>query len=248
MDSLIRTRNILSKTGLSRAGRSRIGLSLAVLLGIGTAASLLAPHAKADTWDKMTLLTFSEPVQVMNTYLEPGTYMFRILDTDRHIIAITNKDRSKPYGIVFAVAAYRVFPADKAQVTFWETPPGTVKAVRYWWYPGDTNGQEFTYPTNLREVAAVTPPPPPAPAPAPQVAEAGPPQPVAPPAPQVQQPQPEPQPPVEIAQNNPPPAPAQPEQPPQQELPKTASPYPMIGLVGLLSLGSYLSLRLKSSR
>ena len=63
-------------------------------------------------------------------------------------------------------------------------------------------------------------------------------------------PPPEEQPAV-IAQNSPPPAPeAQPapepkEEPIPQQLPKTASPYPLIGLGGLFSLGLYGLLRLK---
>lgn len=248
MDSQIRTRNL----------RSKVGLSLAVLLGVGATTSLLTTHAKADTWDKMTKVTFSEPVQVMNTYLPAGTYMFRLLDWQRHIIAVTNGDRSKPYAIILAIPAHRTFPTEKAEFTFWETPPGSVKAVRYWWYPGDEDGQEFTYPGNLRQVAAVTSSPAPQ-QPATQAEAAPAPQPVnpepapAPPAVAQNNEETAPQPPVEIAQNQPPaPAPAPQAEPQsnqqQQQLPKTASPYPMIGLAGLLSLGSYLGLRFKLSR
>lgn len=243
----------------------KAGVLLAAVVGVGVTACVLAPRAKADTYDKMTMLTFNEPVQVMNTVLQPGTYMFRLLDWNRHIIVITNQNRSHPYGIILATPAYRVFPTEKAMVTFWETPPGSVKAVRYWWYPGDYYGWEFQYPTQLKTVSAVSQtsaPQPAAPAPAPQAEAAPAPEPVTAPEPapappqtaQNEQPQPEAQPPVEIAQNNPPPAPsatpetpAQPEQQPQQ-LPQTASPYPLIGLAGLFSMASYFGLRARVNR
>jgi len=240
--------------------RNRIGISIATVAGVALLTCFNAPRAQADSYDKMTRLTFSEPTQVMNTYLEPGTYMFRLANADRHIVQIFNSDRSHLINTIFAIPAYHVFPADATVVTFWETPPGTAKAVRQWFYPGDYYGQEFTYPTQLRQVAAVTQAaaftPPPAPP-----AVTAPPEPVAPPPapePQAEQPAPapEPQQQVEIAQNNPPPAPPpaaqeptqQPAQEQPQSLPKTASPYPLIGFSGLLSLGMYLGLRMKQAR
>jgi hypothetical protein len=233
------------------------GFSGAVLM-----ACLLAPRAQADSWDKMTRLTFGEPTQVMNTYLEPGTYMFKLANSDRHIVQIFTADRSHLINTIFAIPDYRVNQTDKTQITYWETPPGTAKAVREWFYPGDQFGQEFTYPTELRQIALVTTPVLPAPAPPPPPeppVQVAPPAPVAPPEPQAElqpAPAPEPQEPVEIAQNAPPPAPPAPIPAPQaapqpdqsQELPKTASPYPMIGLGGLLSVGLYLGLRIKQFR
>jgi hypothetical protein len=237
--------------------RNRLGISIATFAGLALLACFLAPRAHADSYDKMTRLTFSEPTQVMNTYLEPGTYMFKLANSDRHIVQIFNSDRSHLINTIFAIPAYQLFPADSTVITYWETPPGMAKAVRKWFYPGDDYGQEFTYPAELRQIALVTPAAVFAPPPAPPAVTA-PPEPEAAPAPEPQAeqpaPAPEPQQEVEIAQNNPPPAPPAPEaqqptpQPAQeqpQSLPKTASPYPLIGFSGLLSLGLYLGLRMK---
>jgi hypothetical protein len=244
----------------------RIGVSVVALTGIGIAASFITSRAQADQWDKMTLLTVDQPVQVSNTYLEPGTYMFKLANSDRHIVQIFTKDRSHLINTIFAIPSYRLELTDGSQFTFWETPPGTAKAVRTWYYPGDHFGQEFVYPTNLRQVAMVTTAPaPPAPEPAPQALEQAPPaeQPqaeIAQTAPVETAPEVEPEPqaeqaPVEIAQNtaSAPPAPppldqsanTQPDQP-QQALPQTASPYPLFGLGGLLALGLYVALRIKA--
>lgn len=238
--------------------RVKSGVLMAAFSGLAL-TTFLTYRAQADSWDKMTLLTISEPTQVMNTYLEPGTYMFRLANSDRHIVQIFNSDRSHLINTVLAIPNYRFNATDRTQFTFWETPPGTAKAVRAWFYPGDHYGQEFTYPTDLRQIAALTPPslPAPAPPPVPEAALAPPPEPA--PAPEPPQaavePAPQEQPPVEIAQNSPPPAPEPAAQQPVQtaapepeSLPKTASPYPAIGLGGLLSLGLYFGLRAKQFR
>lgn len=253
--------NFRSKASVTGAFRTKLGVSVAALAGIAATALLVVPRAHADSWDKMTRLTFTEPTQVQNTYLEPGTYMFKLADGDRHIVQIFNSDRSHLINTIIAIPAYHTNRVGRTVVTFWETPPGMAKAMRDWYWPGDYDGQEFRYPTNLRQVAAVTqtsfatpaPAPPPAftePAPAPPAAE--------PEAQEVAPPQ-EQQAPVEIAQNEVPPPPPAPEPAPQaaaadnqsqsssqsESLPHTATYYPLAGLGGALCLALYLGLRVK---
>jgi len=239
----------------------KIGVSAAALTGIAVAVGIVPFRAQGDQWDKMTLLTVDQPTQVSNTYLEPGTYMLKLADSqsDRHIVQIFTQDRKRLINTVIAIPSYRLELTDSSQFTFWETPPGAAKAVRMWYYPGDHDGQEFRYPTQLRQIAAVVTTSAPAP-PAPQALEQTPPeeqppveiaQNTPPPAitPQETAPQAEPAP-VEIAQNTPPQdnnvAPQPPSQPDNsQALPQTASPYPLFGLGGLFALGLYTVLRLR---
>jgi hypothetical protein len=231
------------------------GMRVAAVCGIVVAAGLLTFRAQADEWDKKTILTIDQPIQVTNTYLEPGTYVFKLANSssDRHIVQIFTGDQKHIIDTIMAIPNYRLQPTGSSRFAFWETPPGSARALRAWFYPGDNFGQEFRYPKHLRELAVVTPPPAPvpvAPAPEPQVAPAPEPQ----PAPQAFNEEPrQAEPPAEIAQNNAPapPPPAQ-EAPPAptpaaepQVLPKTASPYPMIGLGGLLALGLSTLLRIK---
>ena len=223
------------------------GLAL-VLGGIGF-------RARADEWNKKTVLTVDQPVQVTDALLEPGTYVLKLLDSpsDRHIVQIFNADQSHIIDTVLAIPNYRLRPTGKSQFMFWETPPGTAQALRAWFYPGDNFGQEFRYPQHLTELVARAEPAP-APAPPPAVAEEAPaPETPAPaPAPETEAVEPEQQPPAETpapapeVQTAPAPesAPA-PEQPaPAHELPKTASPYPLIALAGLVSLGLFGFVRL----
>ncbi|MBV8846998.1 MAG: hypothetical protein JO307_29675 [Bryobacterales bacterium] len=241
----------------------------AVLCGVAMAAGFFAFRANADEWDKKTILTVNQPIQISDTYLDPGTYVLKLdrSPSDRHIVRIYNERENHLYNTVLAYPNYRIRPTGSSQFTFYETPAGTARAMRAWFYPGDNFGQEFPYPKSLRQVAVATIAPAPAapPAPAPQVVE----QEAAPapaPAPAVAETQRQEETQVEIAQNNspaPPPAapvetaPAQPETQPQvntqpqtantqpQELPRTASVFPLIGLAGLISFGLYGLLRAK---
>ena len=224
-----------------------------VLCATAIAGGLVAYRAQADEWNKKTIITIDQPVQVTDTLLQPGTYVLRLLDSnsDRHIVQIFNGDQTQVINTVLAIPNYRLQPTGKSQFLFWETPPGSAKALRAWFYPGDNFGQEFRYPKQLAMLEPVASAAVPAPAPAvtPEPTPVQPETPAPPPAPtpapsqtMTQQPAP-----VETAQNAPPPPPEPPAAPPAQPetLPRTASLYPMIGLGGLLSLGVYCLLRLR---
>jgi LPXTG-motif cell wall-anchored protein len=203
----------------------------------------MAVSAQADQWDKRTVLTINEPMQIRETLLQPGQYVLKLVDSssDRHIVQIFNANQTHLINTVMAIPDYRVQATGGSRFVMWETPAGSAKALKSWFYPGDNFGQEFPYPKNLTVIAqnstSTYVPPPAAPAP---------PEPTAQPQASVQEP-PSEQPQVEIAQNSPPPPPTPSvatEPPPQSpvtstpaELPKTASPYPMFGFTGLLLLG-----------
>jgi len=213
------------------------------MASVGLLGIALSPSARADEWNKKTVMTVSEPIQVPNQVLPAGTYVIKLLDSqsDRHIVQIFNKDENHLFTTILAIPNYRIQPTGKTVFTFWETPPGQPKALRAWFYPGDNFGQEFAYPKSAAvQIAAVAHQPVP-------TTEAT--QPAELPKAEVTQTQPEPQ--LE-AQNTPPPPPQEaapaPEpaptpEPAPQELPKTASPYPLIGLAGLLSLGLFAFVR-----
>jgi hypothetical protein len=234
----------------------------AVLCGVALAAGIFAFRAQADDWDKKTILTVNQPIQITDTYLDPGTYVLKLdrSPSDRHIVRIYNAQENHLYNTVLAIPNYRLRPTSNSQFTFWETPAGSPRALRAWFWPGDNFGQEFPYPKHLRQLAVAVPaqappaPPPPAPpAPAPEVkVEPAPQEPVAETQPQQEQP-------VEVAQNTPPPAPPAPpaetapatpsndqlNTAPPSELPKTASPYPLAGLAGFFTLALYGLLRVR---
>jgi hypothetical protein len=129
---------------------------------IGAAFS---PSAKADDWNRKTVVTFGAPVETPGVHtlgwavLPAGTYVFKILDSksDRHIVQIFNKDETVIYATVLAIPNYRLKATDKTVMTFRETPPGQPDVLRAWFYPGHNFGEEFVYPkAKALELAKVT--------------------------------------------------------------------------------------------
>jgi hypothetical protein len=121
-----------------------IALCLAVLCAI------VVPTAKADDWNRKTVITFSGPVEVPGVgqhTLPAGTYVFKILDSqsDRHIVQIFNQDETKVLTTVLAIPNYRLKTTDKTTITFRERPTGQPEALRAWFYPGRAWGEEFVY-------------------------------------------------------------------------------------------------------
>src|ERR1700681_3611060 len=113
-------------------------------------ALAIAPAAKADNFDKKTILTFSEPFEVPGVdaqILPAGTYVFKILDSwsDRNIVQIFSADETHVYTTILAIANYRLKATDKTVLTFKERGAGQPEAIKAWFYPGQTWGQEFVY-------------------------------------------------------------------------------------------------------
>ncbi len=119
-------------------------------------AAWFAPVAQADDWDKQTVLTFNEPVEVPGKVLPAGTYVFRLADSqsDRNVVRVFTEDQKQLLATIMAIPAYRIEPTDKTIVAFDERPPGSPEALHKWFYPGDTYGLEFVYPTSETQLAA----------------------------------------------------------------------------------------------
>jgi hypothetical protein len=118
----------------------------------------LVPSAKADQWNKRTIITVGEPIQVPGKVLQPGKYVMKLMDSpaNRHIVQIFNEREDELQTTVLAIPNYRLQPTGETQLGFWETPAGQPKALRAWFYPGDNFGQEFAYPKNEAVTIAST--------------------------------------------------------------------------------------------
>src|SRR5271163_669354 len=66
------------------------------VLALTLLGATLATGARADEWNKRTVLTFSQPVEIPGQILPAGTYAFVLLDSpaDRHIVQIFSADGS----------------------------------------------------------------------------------------------------------------------------------------------------------
>jgi len=240
---------------------NRLNLVAAVsCLGI---ASLCVTPAVADTWNKKTIITIGEAVQVPGAILQPGKYVMKLLESqsNRHIVQIFNETEDKLQTTILAIPNYRLQPTGDTAFQWWETPAGQPKALRAWFYPGDNFGQEFAYPkSTAMQIAKSTSQNVPTvsgedlssatvssvdksgtetaikeePAPArTEIAQAAPP---AEPAPQAITPEPTPAPaPVAAAPES--------TRARTEELPHTSSAFPLIGLAGFLALGASIAVR-----
>lgn len=71
--------------------------------------TILAPSAKADEWDKKTILITNHSIKIQGRVLEPGQYVMKLLDSpsDRRILQIYNADETKLEMTILASSAYR---------------------------------------------------------------------------------------------------------------------------------------------
>lgn len=233
-------------------------LKSVVCISAGLVAFCLPPRAKADDWDQKTTVTFSQPVEIPGKVLPAGTYVFKLADSqsDRNVVEVFNKDENHLYGIFLAIPDYRMKTPEKPIITFEERVVGAPEAVKAWFYPGDNYGHDFVYPkAKAVALAKVNHQPVPS---MPNELAANTVQPTTSmnqphvmalkKAPlKAQQPTEE----TTIAEAFPPPPPpasAPPAAKMPATLPQTASPLPLIGLLGLLSLGTAGWLRLMAAR
>jgi hypothetical protein len=108
----------------------------------------LVPSARADAWNKKTIVTFNQPVEIPGRILPAGTYTFTIMESpsDRHIVQIFNEDGTQIITTILAINDYRLKPTGSTVMKFSERPGDSPEALRAWFYPGDNFGQEFVYP------------------------------------------------------------------------------------------------------
>jgi hypothetical protein len=204
-----------------------------------------------------TFLTFSNTVELPGMRLEPGTYVFRLADTpSRNIVQVLTEDEMEILGQWLFIPAERQEATGETVITFRETRADATPAVQYWYYPGETIGKEFLYPSDqAMQIAQRTG--------ATVMTEDGPVEQTVTAQAEVEAPAAGAQADVEIAAAEPEPAPAfeaRDDQPvgtsgvqqestyaqnqyAQSELPRTASPLALSGLIALLSLAGAAGLR-----
>jgi outer membrane protein OmpA-like peptidoglycan-associated protein len=120
--------------------------SFRILVAIFTIAgfqSLWLINASADDWNKATRLTFNQPFEIPGMVLPAGTYVFKSIDP--HVIQILNAGETHVYATVETISDYRMDPSDKTVITFEERQEGSPEAIKSWFYPGETIGEEFVY-------------------------------------------------------------------------------------------------------
>jgi len=112
----------------------KLRIRASLVLCAAVLANLPAPYARADEFDKETIVTFSGPVEIPGRVLPAGTYVFKRLNPDYpNIVEILNADEMHLQAIVLGIPASRRDASDEAVID-----------LRF--YPGDIDGVGFVYP------------------------------------------------------------------------------------------------------
>jgi hypothetical protein len=214
-----------------------------VVLALFLLGATLVPSARADTWNKKTIVTFSQAVEIPGKVLPAGTYTFKLLDSlsDRHIVQVFNADGTQIITTILAIPNYRLTPTGDTVMKFSERAGDAPEALKAWFYPGDNFGQEFAYPKvraiQLAQVTKEIIPAIPTETTNPDELKTIPIVAVTPELKEVEV--------TKVIQTTPPPVAEKTPAPvaETQQLPKTASPVPLIALLGMALIGFAFALK-----
>lgn len=100
---------------------------------------------------RLTILTFSEPFQLPGKTLPAGTYRFEIPEISgaAHAVRVSSEDGTTVHGTFPTIPStlpQRDLSDQSTLLMFAERPAGQPQAVREWFYPGRSIGEEFLYP------------------------------------------------------------------------------------------------------
>lgn len=212
-------------------------LFVSAVLVVATIALAPAPAGGIGvTDDKLAYLTFNAPVQVPGATLSAGTYRFHLTNpgTSRNVLQVLSNNGAIVYAMFNTIPDSRTKLTPEADVTFLETPAGVPPAVRSLFYGHEYGGYQFVYPKGgpnmIPEVV-----------PQPEITYTVEPMPVIEPPYEPLAPEPV----LELA--------AEPvgeplSEPAPPELPRTATPLPVVAVGGLASLLAGLGLGLLRRR
>jgi len=87
-------------------------------------------------------------MEIPGKVLPAGTYVFRILDVvgSRNVMQVTSQDETKVFATLIAIPDYRLKMAEKPVIEYKEAPAGKPSAMRAWFFGQDNGGLEFVYP------------------------------------------------------------------------------------------------------
>lgn len=123
-----------------------IAIATATTMTVLMALTISVAAQMPDTRDR-TIMTFSGGVELPGMRLDAGTYVFRIGDTpSRNVIQVLSGDEKDMLGQWLFVPAERPEATGDTVITFRETTAASTPAVQFWYYPGERTGKEFIYP------------------------------------------------------------------------------------------------------
>jgi hypothetical protein len=124
---------------------------------LGLLSASFVPSMRADDNNKETRMTINGPLQVQDILLAPGQYVFKLTnpDADHTVVSIFDADGARLEGIIMGWSAYRVDAGDKSLFTVSQSQGSQPATLKYWFYPGDNFGIEFSEKKQANETGRV---------------------------------------------------------------------------------------------
>jgi hypothetical protein len=133
---------------LKKEGREMRSLRLVTIaLCAALLCAAFGTSARADKWDRKTVVTFGDAVAIPGNVLPPGTYVFKLagVEGNRNVVQILSEDQDHVYATLMAVSTYRSQPTNHVLFRFDEGSGDSPQVLKSWFYPGDTRGIDFVY-------------------------------------------------------------------------------------------------------
>jgi len=108
----------------------------------------LVRGARASEWDKKTIVSFRDAVEIPGQVLQPGTYVFKLLDSasNRNIVQVWNEEEDQLLATMLAISDERPLASNAGVFNLEQFSTDSTPALRSWFYPGETTGRRFVYP------------------------------------------------------------------------------------------------------
>jgi len=108
---------------------------------------VLIPQAKADYFDQRTVVTIDQPLKVPDAVLPPGTYIFKLFDSnaERKVVQVYDWNTNRLVASFIGFPIARLTPSRHTVLTF-EPSSNAAQVLREWFYPGENYGLVFIYP------------------------------------------------------------------------------------------------------
>jgi len=125
--------------------------TLSAAVGVALLAlSIPAPTAavQGTELNKITYVTFSQPVRLPGVTLGAGTYIFELADPINQwkLVRVSSRDRRIVYLTAFTHVVERPEGVGPTQaISFGEGPGGMPQPIVAWWPQGESTGRLFIY-------------------------------------------------------------------------------------------------------
>lgn len=125
-------------TGTKRAG---------VVFTAIAALVVVTGAAQAQLRSERVRITIDAPMMVPGTTLQPGTYMFELMDpgVSQQTVQIFKEDGTTPVATVHSIPTRRLEVTGDTVMKFNPASDGAPLAIKAWFYPGARFGHEFIY-------------------------------------------------------------------------------------------------------